>query len=328
MTRPLIRFYGLLLLCSFHVFAEPQQHLSSVSLEEEVQKTLGLEIIQLKPSILHNENASFATRINLSPLLQQRSDYFAHLSHVEISQLKRNQAQAEVKRLKQLARNQAVSSRKLLTQQNQLAVYSAELKATKNKLNSLSSQFTSQWGATLTHWFLSENNQHFQKINTFKKHIYILYLPSYILTAPKTIFIHPNNQRTQANKAQLISNAANFGNTQQAGNAFFYLADPTTPLSKRVNAWVPLNAEAESGVIIPQSALVWHLGQSFVYLQIDNENYQRIKINHKVRIDADHYFIQHELQTNDRLVSLGAQTLLSEEFRGQIPAEDDDDDDD
>jgi hypothetical protein len=41
-----------------------------------------------------------------------------------------------------------------------------------------------------------------------------------------------------------------------------------------------------------------------------------------------HYFIQQKLQSNDRLVSLGAQTLLSEEFRGQIPAEDDDDDDD
>jgi len=327
MTRPLTKLYGLLLLCSFHVFAEPQQNLSSVSLEEEVQETLGLEIIKLKSSMLNNENTSFATRINLSPLLQQRSNYFAHLSEFEISQLKRNQAQAEVKRLKKLANNQAVSSRKLLTRQNQLAIYSAELKAAKNKLNALSNQFSNQWGATLTNWFLSENNQHFQQVNNLKKHIYTLYLPQYILTAPKTIFIHPSNQRTQAKKAQLISNAANFGNTQQAGNAFFYLAEHTSPLSKRVNAWIPLNTQAKNGVIIPQSALVWHLGQSFVYLQIDNENYQRIKINHKVRIDADHYFIQHELQTNDRLVSLGAQTLLSEEFRGQIPAEDDDDDD-
>jgi len=327
MTRPLINLYGLLFLCSFHVFAEPQQNLSSVSLEKEVQETLGLKIIKLKSSLRKNENASFATRINLSPLIQQRSDYFTQLADVEISQLKLKQTQAEVQRLTKLANNQAVSSRKLLTQKNQLAIYSAELKAAKNKLNSLSSQFTAQWGTTLNNWFLSDNNQHFQQLNKFKKQIYVLYLPSNLLTAPETIFIHSNNQRTQAKKAQLIANVPDFGNAQQAGNAFFYLAEQTNPLSKRVNAWVPLSAEPENGIIIPQSALVWHLGQSFVYLQLDDENFNRIKINHKVRVDSHHYFIQHALQTNDRLVSLGAQTLLSEEFRGQIPAEDDDDDD-
>ena len=88
-----------------------------------------------------------------------------------------------------------------------------------------------------------------------------------------------------------------------------------------------IGIQTQQGIIIPQAALVWHLGQSFVYLQLDDENFKRVKINHKVRVDSHHYFIQHALQTNDRLVSLGAQTLLSEEFRGQIPAEDDDDDD-
>ncbi len=327
MIPPLIRLYGLLFLCSFHVFAEPQPNLSNVSLEE-VQEMLGLETIKLKASFLNNEQVNFATRFNLTPLLQQRSAYFTHLSHVEISQLKRKQTQAEVKRLKKLANNQAVSSRKLLTQQNQLAIYSAELKAAKNKLNSLNSQFMSQWGGTLTNWFLANNNEYFQQLNAFKKYIYVLYLPNHLLTAPETIFIYPSNQRSQAKKAQLISNAPSFDSAQQAGNAFFYLAEPTKPLSRRVNAWVPLNTEPKSGVIIPQSALVWHLGQSFVYLQLDDKNFKRIKISHPIRIDPDHYFIQQKLQSNDRLVSLGAQTLLSEEFRGQIPAEDDDDDDD
>jgi len=327
MIRILIRLYGLLFLCSFHVFAEPQENLSSISLEEEVQETLGLEVIELKASLRKNESASFATRVNLTPLLQQRSDYFAQLALYEISQLKVKQTQAEVKRLKKLANNQAVSSRKLLIQQNQLAIYSTELKAAKNELHSLSSQFTAQWGATLNHWFLSDNNQHFQQLNELKKQIYVHYLPSDLLTAPEAIFIHPSNLRTQAKKAKLISNAPSFGSAQQAGNAFFYLAESTNLLSKRVNAWIPLSAKPESGVIIPQSALVWHLGQSFVYLQLDDENFKRVKINHKIRVDSHHYFIQHALQKNDRLVSLGAQTLLSEEFRGQIPAEDDDDDD-
>jgi len=88
-----------------------------------------------------------------------------------------------------------------------------------------------------------------------------------------------------------------------------------------------IGIQTQQGIIIPQAALIWHLGQSFVYVQRDEDEFKRVKINQKTRFDSGHYFIPHGLQENDRLVISGAQALLSEEFRGQIPAEDGHDDD-
>jgi len=85
-----------------------------------------------------------------------------------------------------------------------------------------------------------------------------------------------------------------------------------------------IGIQTQQGIIIPQAALIWHLGQSFVYVQRDEDEFKRVKINQKTRFDSGHYFIPHGLQENDRLVISDAQALLSEEFRGKIPAEDDD----
>lgn len=325
--RILVKLYFLLLLNNTDVFAEPSQNYFSISLATEAQESMGLEITSLTTSILQNEIPSFATRVNLTPLLKQRSNYFAQLANVQVKQLQIKQTQAEIKRLKILTNKQAVSSRKLLTKKSQLAIYLAEIKASKNKLRSLSNQFTAQWGGTLNNWFLSENEPHFQQIKQFKQHIYITYLPANILLAPEHIFLHPNNFREQAKKAQLISSTPNDTSSHQVANAFFYLAEPFSTPRNRVKSWIPSSSQGKTGIIIPQSALVWRLGQSFVYLQVDDEVFKRVKITKKIRINSHSYFIQHPLQANDRLVTLGAQTLLSEEFRGQIPAEDDDDDD-
>jgi len=328
MLRSLINLFLLLLFTSFNVFADLPEADLGVSIDEEIQATIDLKTTLLKSSLFQEEITSFATLVNLAPLFKQRSQYYSHKAHYQIAQLHVQQSKAIIKRLKNLASNQAVSSRKLLAQQNQFALYLAELKASKNTLQSLHKQFIAQWGATLTQWALSDNNKEFQSLSQFNQQIYLSYLPAKLLTPPQTIYLHPSNYREQAHKAQLISNAPHYAHTLQAGSAFFYLSDNVSHSPFRLNAWLPTQKQAQKGVIIPQSALVWHLGQSFVYLQTDDEHFNRIAINPKIRSDSQHYFITDQLRANDRLVIQGAQVLLSEEFRGQIPAEDDDDDDD
>ncbi len=51
----------------------------------------------------------------------------------------------------------------------------------------------------------------------------------------------------------------------------------------------------------------------------------RVKISQKQHLNSESIFIQQPLKEGDNLVITGAQMLLSEEFKGQIPAEDDDD---
>ena len=324
---PLINCVFLLLLSSFNAQAEAPEENDFLSLNKESQDLIGIQTLRLINQEFQLEIASAASLVDLSPLFQQRSRYFSQFAQYEIAQLHVKQSQAVVKRLKSLASNQAVSSRKLLAQQNQLAIYLAELKAAKYQLDSIESQFTAQWGAVLTQWLLNKDNKKSQPFRPFQQKIYRLYLPVSHGKAPQSIFLHSANLREQAERASLISAAPEYGLSAQAGHAYFYQIKNSNLLGARVNAWLPVNNQAQQGIIIPQAALIWHLGQSFVYLQSEEDEFKRVKINQKIRLDSEHYFIPHGLQENDLLVISGAQVLLSEEFRGQIPAEDDDDDD-
>ena len=91
-----------------------------------------------------------------------------------------------------------------------------------------------------------------------------------------------------------------------------------------ISAWIPHGQETLQGVIIPDSSVVRHLGQSYVYIQLSEEQFVRRSIPIIMRAQQG-YFVRHNIFPGEKLVTTGAQMLLSEEFRGQIPDEDDDD---
>jgi hypothetical protein len=91
----------------------------------------------------------------------------------------------------------------------------------------------------------------------------------------------------------------------------------------RVAAWSPEQNKSRAGVIIPKSALIWHLDQSFVYIKNNENTFSRRKIENYAVV-PEGYFISNELMPGEQLVKAGGQLLLSEEFRVQIPDEDSD----
>ena len=78
-----------------------------------------------------------------------------------------------------------------------------------------------------------------------------------------------------------------------------------------------------TGVIIPKSALIWYMDQAFVYLKTAEDTFSRRTLEH-YSASADGYFIPDAIKPGEQIVTKGAQMLLSEELRGQIPSEDDD----
>ena len=91
----------------------------------------------------------------------------------------------------------------------------------------------------------------------------------------------------------------------------------------QVTAWIPEQNTQASGVIIPTTALIWHMNQAFVYIKTTQEDFARVMIDN-YSISAEGYFIPNALSADEELVIKGAQMLLSEELRGQIPSENDD----
>jgi len=318
------------LLFSFNSNADDDDTIAqhNVAIEESIQIASGLETIKLHSTHFNPIIETFATLIDLLPLLQARAGYFKALAEQQTAQLQLELAQRDMQRIQNLQHENAVSTRKFREQKNQLDIAKVNVQASQNQSAILRLQTEAQWGKTVSHWFLSDQHPNFIDLSQLKKQLYLIYLPKQLTTPPTTIALQRANQNEPEQSAKLISNAPISAISQQTGTPYFYLTDSVfNGHHQRVNAHIPTQEEAISGVIIPASALIWHLGQTFAYTKIDDEHFKRIQINQKKLISTGNYFIQQALQQYDILVISGAQMLLSEEFRGQIPAEDDDDDD-
>lgn len=303
-----------------------QQTTFSLHIDQNTQATTRIEILELSVTELSPEITSFAIQVDLAPLLKLRAEYFLALAQQQTANIKLEQAQKAVQRLRNLQREKAVSIRKLQEQQTQLQIEQLAYNSAKQQCEDILLNTKSQWGAVLSHWFLDKSQS--AKIHSMlTRPLYRVYLPIGSRKPSKKIYIQAFGYRELAQSASLVSYAPFIENPQhQIGQPFYYQSDQIlSQPQQRVTVWLPETDDKLSGIIIPASSLVWHLGQSYVYLQRDEELFERIKVSDKKLIDSKSYFIQNALKQGDMIVSTGAQMLLSEEFRGQIPDEDDDD---
>lgn len=302
----------------------------SLRMDTATQAITGIKTQELQYAQLNPEIETFAIRVNIAPLINTRKEYFIALAQQETASIKLKQAQRNVQRLQNLQRDRAVSARKLHQQQTQLKIDQVLFNSSQQQVDNIKLYTQAKWGEVLSHKFLSADYPLENLISTLTRPLYRVILPIHTETPSKTIFLQPFGIREQAHSATFVAEAPPLDNNyqQQPGTPFLYISDEASGSHhQRVTAWLPSNKDSLTGIIIPASAIVWHLGLTFVYLQVDDELFKRIKITQKKLINNGAYFIRNQLQQGDILVSTGAQMLLSEEFREQIPAEDDDDDD-
>jgi len=82
-----------------------------------------------------------------------------------------------------------------------------------------------------------------------------------------------------------------------------------------------LPGEALHGVFVPDSAVVRSAERAWVYLQTGDTTFARREITLDRQV-AEGWFVTNSIGPGDRLVIIGAQTLLSEERKTQIKLED------
>jgi hypothetical protein len=90
-----------------------------------------------------------------------------------------------------------------------------------------------------------------------------------------------------------------------------------------VTAYLSLSGAPRRGVTIPRSALVRVGGKAYAYVQISEDQFARKLVSLDEPV-AGGYFTAEGILPGDKIVTTGAQTLLSEEFKSQIVTEDSD----
>ncbi len=147
--------------------------------------------------------------------------------------------------------------------------------------------------------------------------------------APSTrLQVRPVGGSTHKQEARLLG-ATTHASTELPGTTFLYLADAEgLRPGMRIVATSADTRAAGGSVRVPAAALVWYGARAWVYVKLndtdgdDAEEFARRDITNGRW--ADEFWITAALPIDARIVTRGAQLLLSEETRGLIKNENDD----
>jgi hypothetical protein len=209
--------------------------------------------------------------------------------------------------------------------QSELLIKQAAIKNISNEKQQLKLTFQQQWGATLAQQ-QATTDQLLASLQSSSQVLLLITLPVGIQlpASVKTITFSPSADQATRLTATFVSTSprSNPGNP----GATFFFSSANHPLLRQntvLDGWLSTDTESQTGVMIPDSAVIWHAGQAWVYLQTAAYTYSRRALNNP-QVVEQHWFVSTGFSAGEKLVTQGAALLLSEEFRWQIPAEDDD----
>lgn len=106
-----------------------------------------------------------------------------------------------------------------------------------------------------------------------------------------------------------------------SGSPHFFLTATSSDLriGERLTAWL---TEAGEAIPIPAQAVVWHGGMAWIFVQTGLERFERRRLTEWHETE-EIFWVQAGLEPGERVVTRGAQLLLAEELKAQVPDEDD-----
>jgi hypothetical protein len=282
-----------------------------LALDLPTQGRLGLEVATLTPTATRAQITSPAVVLSTQDLTTFRNSYVAAQAQLQKSRIEGSVARKEYARLKSLfEENQNISEKSLQSAEGTLQANEADVRAGEQQLNLQESVVRQEWGSVLAKWTV-EGSPKLQRIfDQCEVLVQVTLPPSATLGAPESISLEiPDGTRTGA---KLISPFPRVDPRIQ-GKSFLYVAPAHSGLSPGVNLLAHLSTGKQmQGVIVPVSAVVWSEGKAWVYQQMAADHFTRRAVPTDTAVDKG-FFLTTELAPGDKVVTQGAQALLSEE---------------
>ncbi len=272
-----------------------------VSLDAATQKTMGLQTTPLAPAQLSPQIKGYGRVVDPSPLVPLVVDLIS-------AQAQSKASEAELNRVKTLAAQDNASQRALQT---------VEAASTRDMALAAAAhaRMVSGWGA------IAERDDlafFAQSLTTLENALVQVDVP-------------PNESTNTPTGAQILTLARNAApipakylgvatvvDPQLQGRGFLFLVTSNSfrlVPGAAVTAFLELPGEPQSGVAVPREAVIRFNGATWVYLQTAEDHFQRaeVELEHPL---ADGWFVNQGLKAGDKVVTSGAQELLSEELKG------------
>lgn len=297
-----------------------------VTLSSETQSQSGIVASPLGPSNYQAGLSAFGTVVNLESYSESRTRYLAARAEAGVVRASLANSQQEYQRMLQLNRDDHnISDRALAAAEATWKADEARLAAAESAAASIRDTMRQQWGETMTSWATQQPaGDPLQRLLQYKEVLLQVTLPFESPTPDKeaVLMVEPSGSGKPV-RAVFVSVSPKTDAAIQ-GKTFYYRAPADSlRVGMRVTAHLAQAGKTTAGVVVPASAIVWYGGKAWVYQQQGEDRFIRRQVSTEREAGAG-WFNAGTFEVGDKVVTSGAQLLLSEEFKYQITNENED----
>ena len=282
-----------------------------LTLDAPTQKRMGIEVATLSATVTRAQEGVPAVVLSAQDLATFRNGYLAIQAQIEKDGVDIGVAQKEYDRLRTLfADNQNASEKAMQAAEGTLRSLEADERTAEQQLSLQRSMAAQQWGNVMAGWAVTGSPELGRILGQEEALVEVTLPFDQRYTAPAFITVEIPGRA--AAKAMLISTFPRVDPRVQ-GRSFLYAAPARADFTPGVNLVAQLAVgNAMRGVIVPMSAVVWSEGMAWTYVQTADNKFSRRTVTTDVPVDNG-YFLSAGFAAGNKVVTRGAQSLLSEE---------------
>jgi len=304
-----------------------EKGMTIINISAATQKQSEITTSLLKSGKHQSSVSSYGSVVSIDNLIDLRSRYLAAKADIEVLRTALTYNKSEFARLQALNQDDKnISDKVVATARSNIKADEAKIAAAESSAKNIADSMRQMWGDSLTQHATSlEKSELLQNLISNQEVLIQITLP-FDAAEPaqnSSIMITPTAAPGQPIRALYLSRAPASSSTIQGKTYFYHAKTKELRAGMQVNAVSATSAKVSDGVIIPNSAIIWYAGKSWVYKKTADDKFSRIPVVTDIEIENG-WFYQGSLKPNDLIVTNGAQLLLSEEFKSQITNENDD----
>jgi len=292
-----------------------------IILDQQTQGREGIRVAPVTRASMRAELRGTAVLLAVNDLATLRNNYVAARTKLQRDQVDLRVSRSQYERTKTLyEQNQNMSLKAMqdaeATYRNNQAQVSADVQEAKLQLDTV----RQRWGGVIADWIASNRSILDSALEQREFLAQVIFPPGEVAKPPATLSLTtPGNRLVQARFISPLPQV----NQQIQGISFLYLVPDQTGLAVGMNlvVLVPVGPRL-NGTVVPESAIVWWQGKAWAYLESPANTFTRREVPTDNPLSSGHFVPGSTFPPATKLVTAGAQALLSEEFRSQLKAED------
>ncbi len=287
-----------------------------LTLDSETQSKLGLKVALLQETSIRENLTVPAVVISVQDLVTLRTSYVEAQSRLEKARANAEVTRKEYERVKTLYQDDQNASQKALqAAEGASRVDAAEVRAASQELDLQATAVRESWGNVVEKW-VTGGGSTLHDVLALREMMVQITLPAGQTAAPQTVSLEMPGAIFA--RARLVSPFPRVDPRLQ-GTSFLYELPARPSLAPGMNLVAYLSiGRILQGVMVPESAVVWSGGKAWVYQQTGPNRFTRRAVTTDTPA-SNGFFVAQGFSPGDKVVVRGAQLLLSEEFRPQVP---------